>query len=91
MIGENISNKVSNFLKQGIINRIRFYLSRYSYGIFLTHVIIVDIFINMGLLKITENAIIWIPLLTFTCLIVDVGVLFILDQIPLIHKFSGSH
>ena len=88
--GKNFK-RISNFFKQGIISRITFSLSKYAYGIFLTHVIIVDIFINIGLLNVDRNAVLWIPFLTIVCLIIDMGLLFIMDQIPIFKKFSGSH
>jgi surface polysaccharide O-acyltransferase-like enzyme len=84
-------HKISSFLKEGIFGRITFYLSRYAFGIFLTHVMIIDIFFKIGLLNVHHRAILWIPFLTLLCLSLDLVLLFILDQIPLMKKFTGAH
>lgn len=83
--------KASNFLKEGIVGRLTISLSKYSYGIFLTHMIFVNLFIKIGLLNIDRSAIKWIPFITIICLILTWGMLFVLGKISQLKKFTGAH
>lgn len=84
-------NKTSSIIKKGIVGRLTISLSKYSYGIFLIHMMFVNIIIKLGILNINRSAIKWIPFITITCLVLSWGVLFVLDKIPILKKFTGAH
>lgn len=67
-------------------------LSKYSFGIYLVHYLIIDI-IKVNFLAYIHhyNSFVEILLLFSTTLIVSLAVLFVLDRIPFINRFSGTH
>ena len=82
--------KVSSFMKNGIIGSLTVLLSRYSYGIYLTHVLFILSF--KVLIDFTnKSAIKWIPFLIIVALLLSWGLLAILGKIPLLKKITGIH
>lgn len=71
------SNKAINFI------------SRYSYGIYLNHILIL---IGLRHFNFTYNftyPIIGIPMLTIICLVLSMAVLFVMSRIPILKGFTG--
>jgi surface polysaccharide O-acyltransferase-like enzyme len=82
--------KVSSFMKNGIVGNLTVSLSRYSYGIYLSHMLVIlsfRILIDFA----NESAIEWIPLLIIVALFLSWGILIILDKIPVLNKITGLY
>ena len=82
--------KVSSFMKNGIIGRLTVSLSRYSYGIYLIHVLFIlsfSILIDFP----SESAIKLIPFLIIATLLLSWGTLILLNRIPILNKITGTH
>jgi len=86
-----IFTKAASILKNGIIGNLTVSLSRYSYGIYLIHVLFLKFFIIFGLSFANKSAIKWIPFLVIVILLLSWGTLAILNRIPLINKITGMH
>lgn len=87
-----INTKITkNIEKNKITKNITSTLSKYSYGIYLVHYMILG-FIRVILPKgHYYPALIWIPLLTISIIIISLIVLYIANKIPYIQKCSGAH
>ncbi|KZX11052.1 acyltransferase [Methanobrevibacter filiformis] len=85
------SNKVFNFLKNGLVGALTFSLSKYSYGIFLVHILFLRLFLMSGIKFTHRTAIIWVPLIFIGILILSWGLLAILNRIPHLDKITGTH
>ncbi|MCL2115852.1 MAG: acyltransferase [Methanobrevibacter sp.] len=82
--------KVSSFLKNGVFGSLTVLLSKYSYGIYLVHVLFILSF--KILIDFTnKSAIIWIPFLIIVTLLFSLGFLIILNKIPILNKITGVH
>ena len=65
-------------------------ISKYSFGIYLVHYLIIDILRYNFLIHMTSpNPLIWIPLIVIVTLIICLLILWVLSQIPYLNKFSG--
>ena len=65
-------------------------ISKYSFGIYLVHYLIIDILKNNLLIHIHNlNPLMWIVLMFILTLILSLIVLCVLNKIPYINKFSG--
>lgn len=81
--------KVSSFMKNGIIGSLTLSLSRYSYGIYLNHVLFIlsfEILVNFP-----KKSPIWIPFLVIVVLLLSWGTFVILNRIPILNKITGIH
>lgn len=83
--------KFSSFLEKGIIGSLTVSLSKYSYGIYLVHILFLSIFRISNLNFVDKNALKWIPFLTILILILSWATLAIINRIPFLKKFSGAH
>ncbi|SHF43292.1 acyltransferase [Dysgonomonas macrotermitis] len=70
-------------------NKIIDLLSRYSYGIYLNHVLILIAFKHIGITYNFIHPVFSIPLLTIICLALSIGLLYILNKIPVLNKLTG--
>ena len=67
-------------------------ISKYSFGIYLVHYLIIDIIkVNFLAYMHHYNSFVEILLLFSTVLIISLAVLFVLDRLPFINRFSGTH
>lgn len=64
-------------------------VAEYSYGIYLSHILVLNIFSHLGLNWKTFNPLISVPLITFSCIIVSITLLWILKKIPYLNKIVG--
>lgn len=71
-------------------NKIIDLLSRYSYGIYLNHVLILIAFKHIGITYNFIHPVFSIPLLTIICLALSIGLLYILNKIPILNKLTGA-
>lgn len=84
-----ITNKISSFLKEGIIGKFTASISRSSYGIYLNHYIFIGIISVSGFNLIKHSALKWIPFLVIVVLLCAWVSLLILDKIPYLKKVTG--
>ena len=82
--------KASSFMENGMIGSLTISLSRYSYGIYLIHVLFL---LSFAILVDFANgsAILWIPLLIIVILLLSWIVLVILNRIPILNRITGIH
>ena len=67
-------------------------LSKYSYGIYLCHYLVlfnIKLFLSSYIDLTVQNSIIWIPLLVAVTLIISVLILWILNKIPYVKNITG--
>ena len=65
-------------------------ISKYSFGIYLVHYLIIDIFRSNFLIHISNpNPLIWIPLIVIVILIICLLILWVFSKIPYLNNFSG--
>lgn len=88
---KGLAFKISSFLKKGIIGRLTVSLSRYSYGIYLNHYLSLGVIGILGLNLLKHSALKWIPMTVLIVLLVSGLLILIVDKIPYLNKFSGSH
>ncbi len=86
-----ITNKVSSFLKEGILGKFTASISRSSYGIYLNHYIFIGIISVSGFNILKHSALKWIPFLVIVVLLCAWVSLLILDKIPYLKKVTGYH
>ena len=79
-------------IKNGMTGEIITLISRYSFGIYLIHYLPIDI-IKVHVLAYLPhfNSFVGIILLTIVTLIISLGILYVMDKIPLLNRFSGTH
>ena len=65
------------------------FISKYSYGIYLVHVLILIFLSKIGLNNKLFNPILSIPLITFLCLTISGSIVFLLNKIPFGKYISG--
>ncbi|MDO5823304.1 acyltransferase [Methanobrevibacter sp.] len=66
-------------------------ISEYSFGIYLCHYLVLHILkLNLFSLYYGQNPIIWIPVLVITTTLISLLILWILNRIPYLNKFSGK-
>lgn len=87
---KEIFTKVSSFIKNGIIGSLTVSLSRYSYGIYLNHVLFILSFEILTDFP-SKPAIIWIPFLVLVTLVLSWGMLTLLNRVPILNKITGTH
>jgi len=68
---------------------IRNFLSKYSYGIFLVHVLVLNILRNYNIQWNFINPIMGIPVTVLLCLSISAGIIFIVNKLPLGKYISG--
>ena len=88
---KGLTFKVSSFLKKGIMGRLTVSLSRYSYGIYLNHYLSLGVIGILSLNLLKHSALKWIPMTVIIVLLVSGLLILIVDKIPYLNKFSGSH
>lgn len=64
-------------------------ICKYSYGIYLSHLLVLNIFLRLGLKFDFLHPIISIPLITIACLVISCGLIMIMKKIPLLKKMAG--
>jgi len=86
-----IFTKVCSFLRNGIIGKLTVSLSRYSYGIYLNHMLFIISYRIMNLDFANKSAIIWVPLLIIAVLVFSWVPLIVMNKIPVLKKVTGMH
>ena len=80
-------------LKNNKIKNVITTISMYSFGIYLTHYVILHS-LRMNMAKIidftSQSPLIWIPLFVILTVLISLIILAILDRIPYLNKFSGN-
>jgi len=80
--------KDSNF-KNKYISMFMDTISKYSYGIYLVHILVIGIFFNYGIFWTMAHPLISIPLITFMTLSTSFIIIYILRKIPFGNYISG--
>jgi surface polysaccharide O-acyltransferase-like enzyme len=88
---QSFFEKISSFFEKGIIERLTISLSRYSYGIYLVHMLFIKFLVLLNFSPFHKNPLLWIPLIVILVTISSWGLLAILKRIPLINKVIGVH
>lgn len=73
-----------------ILTKIIFFISKYSYGIFLIHVLILNFLSKIGLDCNLISPILGIPLITIICFLISSGIIYLLSKMPLGKYVSGQ-
>jgi surface polysaccharide O-acyltransferase-like enzyme len=64
-------------------------ISNYSYGIYLVHVLVINILFDNGIFWTMAYPLISLPLIVITTLVCSFGIIFVLRKIPLGKYISG--
>jgi surface polysaccharide O-acyltransferase-like enzyme len=72
-----------------IIVPIRNYICKYSYGIFLVHVLVLNLLDGFGITWDFINPIAGIPVTVFLCLAISSGIIFVVNKLPFGKYISG--
>jgi surface polysaccharide O-acyltransferase-like enzyme len=72
-----------------IFYSIRNFINKYNYGIYLAHVLILNIIERIGLNTYFETALIDIPLMLILCLFLSAVLVFIINKLPFGSYYSG--
>jgi Uncharacterized protein conserved in bacteria len=75
---KKFSNKVNNIISK---------LARYTFGIYLVHMLVIYILQEFGFNSYVINSIINIPLLSIISFMISLLIVFIIDKIPIINKY----
>jgi surface polysaccharide O-acyltransferase-like enzyme len=86
-----IFSKISSFFKRGLAGVLTISLSKYSFGIYLIHILTLRVIYEFGFTYSGKNALIWIPTLTVLVLILSWAFLVILERVPALKKITGVH
>jgi len=79
-------NKISSDIKH---SKIRNFINKYSYGIYLSHILILSFLYKIGIKWILINPIIGIPFTTLIGLVISGGVVFYMNKLPFGKYISG--
>ncbi|MGM9477887.1 acyltransferase [Pedobacter sp. GSP4] len=85
-VGVFVSFKTSNFTGQNYIIK---FINKYSYGIYLVHILVLFFMPRLGLDEILVNPIYAIPLKTIVCLFVSGVIVYIVNKLPYGKYISG--
>ncbi len=77
-------------IRQPIFVNIRNFICKYSYGIFLIHVLILFKLFDFGLGWNFINPILGIPVTVFVCLTISAGIVFLVNKIPYLGKYISG-
>ena len=79
-------------IESGRIGDVISVISRYSFGIYLVHYLIID-FLKLNVLSYIPhfNTFFEIILIVIFTLIISLALLYIFDRIPFLNRFSGTH
>lgn len=78
-----------NYAPHSTWQRVVDIICRYSYGIYLSHLFILNIFLRIGLKFNFIHPIISIPLITVTCLFISCGLIMVMKKIPFLKELAG--
>lgn len=89
-----LSSGVFLFIKNlpttnGKFKKLRASISTYSYGIYFVHILVLILLNKIGINGALINPIIGIPITTFICLMMSLGIVYSLNKIPLGKNFAG--
>ena len=79
----------SNLIPQIIPRNLISILANYSFGIYLSHILILNFLTQLGLNWKTFNPIISVPIVAFLCIFSSVTLIWLLRKIPYIKQFVG--
>ena len=84
--------RVMDRIESGRIGDVISVISRYSFGIYLVHYLIID-FLKLNVLSYIPhfNTFFEIILIVIFTLIISLALLYIFDRIPFLNRFSGTH
>lgn len=68
---------------------IRTFICKYSYGIYLVHVLVLYLLIEFGVKWTFLNPIVGVPITTACCLLISAAIVYILNKIPFGKYFAG--
>jgi surface polysaccharide O-acyltransferase-like enzyme len=81
--------KYGNYAPHSTWQRMVDIICKYSYGIYLSHLLILNIFLRLGLKFEFIHPIISIPLITITCLLISCGLIMVMKKIPVLKMLAG--
>ncbi len=64
-------------------------VSRYSYGIYLLHVLVLDLFLKYANMLTVVPPVYSVPLLSIICLGISLGIIWVLDKVPFLRFAAG--
>jgi len=86
-----LTHSISEFLKGKIVKKLILSLSKASYGIYLTHYIMVSGIALMIPKIVKHTSLKWIPFLIVLVLVCSWALIVLISKIPFIKKISGYH
>ena len=79
-----------DFVKLGTkMTNIVNFLNKYSYGIFLVHILVLNVLKSIGISSAFVNPIIGIPVTSLLCFIISTSIIFIINKLPFGKYISG--
>lgn len=88
---KEVFTNISSFFNKGILASLTLSLTKYSFGIYLIHMLILRSLTVFGMKLSAKNPLIWIPLATLLILFISWGLLAVINRIPVLKVFSGEH
>ena len=64
-------------------------VSKYSFGIFLVHILVLDLFLKYANILSVMHPVYGIPLLSLICLVISFAIIFVLNKIPYLRFVAG--
>lgn len=88
---KGIFHRISLLLKKRYPKKITSNISKYSYGMYLSHLPLIWLLFENSSFLIKHSPLKWIPFLTIIVLIISFFIVWILDKIPYLKEVSGAH
>ena len=81
--------KTKNYFVRDLSRKLIDIICKHSYGIYLSHILILNIFIWCGLNFVFIHPLLSIPIITFTTLLISCTLIIVMKKIPLLKSLSG--
>lgn len=72
-----------------ILQKIISLICKYSYGIYLSHLLVLNIFLKLGLSFYFTHPLLSIPVITLACVVISLGLLMLMKKIPGLKLVAG--
>jgi surface polysaccharide O-acyltransferase-like enzyme len=69
--------------------KLRMNISKYSYGIYFVHILVLMVLNKIGIIGALINPIIGVPITTLVCIMLSLGIIYCLNKIQLLKNFAG--
>lgn len=81
--------KNNKFFTASVLQKFISTICRHSYGIYLSHLLILNIFLWLGLNFSFIHPVISIPLITIVCLFISCGLIMAMKKVPVLKRLAG--